>query len=168
MKLAGKARHLEVQLLADQYGYLNISLFGRDLFKEDIKRLSKKLLSLLPSKIPLLEWKKASCQIRSISWLRSCWYCWILYSHDDDKFYFLNWNPRLQVEHPTTEMATGCQFTCCSIATMGKFQCTESEILGMSYGVDPKRSFLKLTLDLKMLDSLKTQRRPPKRSLYCL
>ncbi|KAG0637760.1 hypothetical protein HOY80DRAFT_1081969 [Tuber brumale] len=29
-----------------------------------------------------------------------------LYSHSDDEFHFLEWNPCLQVEHPTTEMVT--------------------------------------------------------------
>ncbi|CAN0215153.1 unnamed protein product, partial [Discosporangium mesarthrocarpum] len=29
-----------------------------------------------------------------------------LYTLDDDKFYFLELNPRLQVEHPVTEMIT--------------------------------------------------------------
>ena len=40
---------------------------------------------------------------------------YLYYSHDNDKFYFLELNPRLQVEHPTTEMVTGVNFACYTI-----------------------------------------------------
>ena len=57
MKLAGDARHLEVQLLADQYG-TNISLLEEIVpYKEDTKRLLKKHQSPLPERKLSTKWK---------------------------------------------------------------------------------------------------------------
>lgn len=57
MKLAGDARHLEVQLLADQYG-TNISFLEEIVpYKEDTKRLLKKHQSPLPERKLSTKWK---------------------------------------------------------------------------------------------------------------
>ena len=56
MKLAGDARHLEVQLLADQYG-TNISLLEEIVPYKDTKRLLKKHQSPLPERKLSTKWK---------------------------------------------------------------------------------------------------------------
>ena len=62
MKLAGNARHLEVQLLADQYGN-NISLFGRDC---SVQRRNQKIIEEAPVTIANPEtfraMEKAACR----------------------------------------------------------------------------------------------------------
>jgi len=107
MKLAGNARHLEVQLLADQYGN-NISLFGRDC---SVQRRHQKIIEEAPVTIASPEtfenMEKAAVSLGRLVGYVSAGTVEYLYSHHDNKFYFLELNPRLQVEHPTTEMVTG-------------------------------------------------------------
>ncbi|KAB8527784.1 hypothetical protein FH972_025436 [Carpinus fangiana] len=107
MKLAGNARHLEVQLLADQYGQ-NISLFGRDC---SVQRRHQKIIEEAPVTIANQEtfqqMEQAAVSLGRLVGYVSAGTVEYLYSHHDNKFYFLELNPRLQVEHPTTEMVTG-------------------------------------------------------------
>lgn len=107
MKLAGNARHLEVQLLSDQYGN-NISLFGRDC---SVQRRHQKIIEEAPVTIANQEtfqaMEKAAVSLGKLVGYVSAGTVEYLYSHADNKFYFLELNPRLQVEHPTTEMVTG-------------------------------------------------------------
>ncbi|QIW94738.1 hypothetical protein AMS68_000256 [Peltaster fructicola] len=107
MKLAGNARHLEVQLLADQYGQ-NISIFGRDC---SVQRRHQKIIEEAPVTIAnqktFQKMEKAAVSLGKLVGYVSAGTVEYLYSHSDDKFYFLELNPRLQVEHPTTEMVSG-------------------------------------------------------------
>ncbi|KAJ9625548.1 acetyl-coenzyme-A carboxylase [Taxawa tesnikishii (nom. ined.)] len=107
MKLAGNARHLEVQLLADQYGN-NISLFGRDC---SVQRRHQKIIEEAPVTIAkpatFQAMERAAVSLGKLVGYVSAGTVEYLYSHADDKFYFLELNPRLQVEHPTTEMVSG-------------------------------------------------------------
>ncbi|XP_045152620.1 acetyl-CoA carboxylase 2 [Echinops telfairi] len=103
MKLAQSARHLEVQILADQYGNA-VSLFGRDC---SIQRRHQKIIEEAPATIasPAVFEFMEQCAVRlakTVGYM-SAGTVEYLYSQDGS-FHFLELNPRLQVEHPCTEM----------------------------------------------------------------
>uniref|UniRef100_A0A452TGM5 Acetyl-CoA carboxylase 1 n=1 Tax=Ursus maritimus TaxID=29073 RepID=A0A452TGM5_URSMA len=103
MKLAEHARHLEVQILADQYGNA-VSLFGRDC---SIQRRHQKIIEEAPATIaiPVVFEIMEQCAVRlakTVGYV-STGTVEYLYSQDGS-FHFLELNPRLQVEHPCTEM----------------------------------------------------------------
>ncbi|XP_063545623.1 acetyl-CoA carboxylase [Cydia strobilella] len=104
MKLAKSARHLEVQLIADQYGNA-ISLFGRDC---SIQRRHQKIIEEAPAAIArpdvFIEMEKAAVRLAKMVGYVSAGTVEYLYEPATGQYYFLELNPRLQVEHPCTEM----------------------------------------------------------------
>ncbi|XP_071057083.1 acetyl-CoA carboxylase isoform X2 [Onthophagus taurus] len=105
MKLAKCARHLEVQLLADQYGNA-ISLFGRDC---SIQRRHQKIIEEAPAVIaePAVfeDMERAAVRLAKMVGYVSAGTVEYLYD-TSGHYYFLELNPRLQVEHPCTEMVS--------------------------------------------------------------
>uniref|UniRef100_A0A673CQ63 acetyl-CoA carboxylase n=1 Tax=Sphaeramia orbicularis TaxID=375764 RepID=A0A673CQ63_9TELE len=103
MQLAQHARHLEVQILADEYGNA-ISLFGRDC---SIQRRHQKIIEEAPATIAppstLEQMERYAVRLAKMVGYVSAGTVEYLYS-DDGSFHFLELNPRLQVEHPCTEM----------------------------------------------------------------
>uniref|UniRef100_A0A3P9IV22 acetyl-CoA carboxylase n=1 Tax=Oryzias latipes TaxID=8090 RepID=A0A3P9IV22_ORYLA len=103
MQLAKHARHLEVQILADQYGNA-ISLFGRDC---SVQRRHQKIIEEAPATIATSDvfedMEKCAVRLAKMVGYVSAGTVEYLYSQDGS-FYFLELNPRLQVEHPCTEM----------------------------------------------------------------
>jgi acetyl-CoA carboxylase/biotin carboxylase 1 len=106
MKLSSNSRHLEVQLLADEYGDA-IALNGRDC---SVQRRHQKIIEEGPPIAASPEvWKQM--EDAAVSLCKAVGYTnagtvEYLYSESEEKFYFLELNPRLQVEHPVTEMIT--------------------------------------------------------------
>ncbi|CAH0549065.1 unnamed protein product [Brassicogethes aeneus] len=105
MKLAKCARHLEVQLIADNYGNA-ISLFGRDC---SIQRRHQKIIEEAPAVIAepdvFEEMEKAAVRLAKMVGYISAGTVEYLYDTSGN-YYFLELNPRLQVEHPCTEMVS--------------------------------------------------------------
>jgi acetyl-CoA carboxylase/biotin carboxylase 1 len=106
MKLSTNARHLEVQLLADEYGDA-VALNGRDC---SVQRRHQKIIEEGPptAAAPDVwnEMEKAAVSLAKAVFYTNAGTVEYLYSESDEKFYFLELNPRLQVEHPVTEMVT--------------------------------------------------------------
>ncbi|XP_062596554.1 acetyl-CoA carboxylase 1-like, partial [Saccostrea cucullata] len=104
MKLATHARHLEVQILADNYSN-TISLFGRDC---SIQRRHQKIIEEAPASIAKPEvfekMEQATVTLAKMVRYVSAGTVEYLYNEETETFHFLELNPRLQVEHPCTEM----------------------------------------------------------------
>jgi len=159
MKLAGSARHLEVQLLADQYGN-NISLFGRDC---SVQRRHQKIIEEAPVTVAgsktFQEMEKAAVSLGRLVGYVSAGTVEYLYSHADDKFYFLELNPRLQVEHPTTEMVTGVNLPAAQLQIAMGLPLHRIRDIRLLYGADPHTSS-PIDFDFSTEGSGQTQRRP--------
>lgn len=159
MQLASSARHLEVQLLADQYGN-NISLFGRDC---SVQRRHQKIIEEAPVTIAKADtfrkMEDAAVRLGRLVGYVSAGTVEYLYSHHDDKFYFLELNPRLQVEHPTTEMVSGVNLPAAQLQIAMGIPLHRIRDIRLLYGVDPKAA-TEIDFEFKNEASAKTQRRP--------
>jgi acetyl-CoA carboxylase biotin carboxylase subunit len=107
-KVVEKARHIEIQVLADQHGNV-IHLGEREC---SIQRRHQKLLEEAPS--PFIDTdeefrqKMGSTAVRAAQAVDYANAGTVEYLVDKDKnFYFLEMNTRIQVEHPVTELVTG-------------------------------------------------------------
>ncbi|GLR66837.1 pyruvate carboxylase [Acidocella aquatica] len=106
-KLVRRARHVEVQLLGDSHGNL-VHLFERDC---SIQRRHQKVIERAPAPY-LNESERAEICNAALAIGRATQYCnagtvEFLMDMDTGKFYFIEVNPRVQVEHTVTEVVTG-------------------------------------------------------------
>src|SRR5437667_4803362 len=106
-KFLPRARHIEVQILADQHGNL-LHLYERDC---SVQRRHQKVVELapaanLPSSIRA-ELCAAAVELARKAKYRNAGTVEFLYDVDAQKWYFIEVNPRIQVEHTVTEVVTG-------------------------------------------------------------
>lgn len=159
MKLAGNARHIEVQILSDQY-HNTISIFGRDC---SVQRRHQKIIEEAPVTIvppeTFKEMEKAAVRLGNLVGYVSAGTIEYLYSHADNKFYFLELNPRLQVEHPTSEMVSGVNLPAAQLQVAMGIPLHFIRDIRLLYGLDPHSQSL-IDFDFSKPDSLQTQRIP--------
>jgi pyruvate carboxylase len=106
-KFLPRARHLEVQILADHHGNL-LHLYERDC---SVQRRHQKVVEVAPAaNLPpgiRSELCDAAVQLTRKANYRNAGTVEFLYDVDTQKWYFIEVNPRIQVEHTVTEMITG-------------------------------------------------------------
>lgn len=105
-KYLEKPKHIEFQILADSHGHI-VHLYERDC---TIQRRHQKLLEEAPS--PVVDWKlrkkmgdAAIRAARAVNYVNAGTIEFLL--DVDGKFYFMEMNTRIQVEHGITELVTG-------------------------------------------------------------
>jgi len=106
-----RARHLEVQLLGDRHGNL-VHLFERDC---SVQRRHQKVVEIAPAPNLPAETRAAICDaalaiggaVGGGAGYENAGTVEFLLDVDTNQFYFIEVNPRIQVEHTVTEEVTG-------------------------------------------------------------
>ncbi|MFM7249635.1 MAG: pyruvate carboxylase, partial [Planctomycetaceae bacterium] len=106
-KFIQRARHIEVQLLGDMHGGL-VHLFERDC---SVQRRHQKVVEVAPAPNLSAARRDAICEaalaIGRMARYENAGTVEFLLDADTDRFYFIEVNPRIQVEHTVTEEITG-------------------------------------------------------------
>ncbi|WJP98553.1 pyruvate carboxylase [Macrococcus bovicus] len=104
-KLIRNPKHIEVQILGDQHGNL-VHLFERDC---SVQRRHQKIVEVAPS-VGLSEDMRRNICDAAVKLMKKVGYVnagTVEFLVAEDAFYFIEVNPRVQVEHTITEMVTG-------------------------------------------------------------
>ncbi|MDW5288572.1 acetyl-CoA carboxylase biotin carboxylase subunit [Formosa sp. PL04] len=149
-KYIASPRHIEIQIMADSLGH-TVHLFEREC---SIQRRHQKVIEEAPSTIltPDLRNKMGNAAIKVA---KACNYVGAgtveFLIDENNKFYFLEMNTRLQVEHPVTELITGLDLVELQIKIARgeslNFTQSDLEIKGHAlelriYAEDPLNNFL--------------------------
>ncbi|AOY75934.1 pyruvate carboxylase [Clostridium formicaceticum] len=105
-KFLEKPKHIEVQVLGDEYGNM-VHLFERDC---SIQRRHQKVVEFTPALTLTLEQREAICNdalkiAKAVNYKSAGTVEFLVDVHGNH--YFIEMNPRIQVEHTVTEMVTG-------------------------------------------------------------
>ena len=120
-------KHIEVQILGDKYGNI-VHLYERDC---SIQRRHQKVVEFTPSLVLTEEQRQAICadalKIAGAVGYRSAGTVEFLVDQEGNH-YFIEMNPRIQVEHTVTEMVTGIDLVQAQILVAEGYALSDPEI----------------------------------------
>lgn len=97
-------RHIEVQIIADKYGN-TLHLGTRECsMQRNHQKVIEEAPAIIPKKLEKAMTEKAILAAKSCDYVNAGTVEFLV---EDDQFYFIEMNTRIQVEHPVTEMITG-------------------------------------------------------------
>ncbi len=118
-KLVRNARHIEVQIIGDDAGNL-VHLFERDC---TVQRRNQKVVERAPAGFLSQAQRAAMCEsalkIGHAASYRNAGTVEFLQDADSGEYYFIEVNPRIQVEHTVTEAVTGIDIVKAQIRIAG-------------------------------------------------
>ncbi len=127
-KFISRARHIEVQLLGDQHGSL-VHLYERDC---SVQRRHQKVIEIAPA--PNLDpaVREALCDAavkigKQVGYV-AAGTVEFLVDADTNKYYFIEVNPRIQVEHTVTEEVTGFDIVRAQLLVAQGYRLSDPEI----------------------------------------
>ncbi|MBE4910450.1 acetyl-CoA carboxylase biotin carboxylase subunit [Bacillus luteolus] len=144
-------RHVEIQVLADNFGNV-IHLGERDC---SIQRRLQKLVEETPS--PALDAttreKMGEAAVKAAAAVNysGAGTVEFIYDHNANKFYFMEMNTRIQVEHPVTEMVTGVDLIKeqIKVASNEKLSITQEDVTFTGWSIEcrinaenPEKNFM--------------------------
>ncbi|HZY48197.1 MAG TPA: pyruvate carboxylase, partial [Devosia sp.] len=137
-KLIERARHVEVQLIGDDHGNL-VHLFERDC---SVQRRNQKVVERAPAPYLSDEVRRqltdAALRLGKAANYRCAGTVEFLLDADTNKFYFIEVNPRIQVEHTVTEIVTDIDIVKAQIHVM------EGAVIGSKESGVPRQEDIKL------------------------
>jgi len=123
-----RARHVEVQILGDRHGNV-LHLFERDC---SVQRRHQKVVEVAPAQGLADEIRHsladAAVQLAKAAGYYNAGTVEFLVDADTGEWYFIEVNPRIQVEHTVTEMVTGIDIVRCQILIAGGHRLHEPPI----------------------------------------
>jgi pyruvate carboxylase len=127
-KFISRARHIEVQLLGDKQGNL-VHLYERDC---SLQRRHQKVVEIAPSPNLDADLREAICAAaikigRAVKY-ENAGTVEFLVDADTGGFYFIEVNPRIQVEHTVTEEVTGVDIVKSQILIAGGLPLSDPEV----------------------------------------
>jgi pyruvate carboxylase len=127
-KFIARPRHIEVQLIGDKHGNL-VHLYERDC---SVQRRHQKVVEIAPSINLDARLRDDICQAaltigRAVRY-ESAGTVEFLVDAETGKFYFIEVNPRIQVEHTCTEQVTGIDIVKCQLLVAQGMRLDDAEI----------------------------------------